>query len=383
MDRRSGEASDKRACHRILPMPWVLIGLLGTVACGTEERSPGDVTAGAGGAKSSAAATGSHSGPSGSTAEGTSAGGGGEGGGTPCVPPSASSDCDALVAPGSDRACQIDVAGDSRDYLLYAPAGYDPCKPVALVVDAHGSQETDDEQAGLEPFLDWPGGLGSGWRLVADQAGFLVVQPQGLGNAWDEGDVAFMEALVTEVSKVATIDPDRVYLSGISNGGGLTYWTGCGGSGVFRGFAPVSGYGDAACAPPRPAPIIHFHSPDDLLVSISDGRAAFDSWVDANHCTHGPTDSLRFGGPSGDTRPLCLEQAPDDGPWSLVTCATDVPATTCQTWDQCEDGVSATFCTVPPDLENHYALTGGHILYVNGTRLSLAAVAWEMFSGNL
>ena len=66
-------------------------------------------------------------------------------------------------------------------------------------------------------------------------------------------------------------------------------------------------------------------------------------------------------------------------PWSLVPCDPSAPATTCQTWDGCDDGVEAMFCTVAPDHENHFATTGGHILYLNGTHLSLAAVAWTFF----
>ena len=66
-------------------------------------------------------------------------------------------------------------------------------------------------------------------------------------------------------------------------------------------------------------------------------------------------------------------------PWSLVACDPAAPATTCETWDQCDGGVEATYCTVAPDHARHFDTTGGHILYLNDTNLSLAAVAWEYF----
>jgi hypothetical protein len=34
---------------------------------------------------------------------------------------------------------------------------------------------------------------------------------------------------------------------------------------------------------------------------------------------------------------------------------------------------------VAPDREHHFDTTGGHILYLNGTTLSIAAVAWRFF----
>jgi poly(3-hydroxybutyrate) depolymerase len=283
-----------------------------------------------------------------------------------CVPPPVDngSDCSAPLAPGTDRKCTIIVGGTARELLLYAPKSYDPCSPAPLVVDAHGSSETD--------------GLGSGWRLVADREGFIVAQPQGIGNQWSQADADFMVQIATVVAKAAQVDPKRVYMTGISNGGELTYWTGCKDTDVFRAFAPVSGFGQMTCALTHPAPMISFHSADDKLVAIADGQAAFQMWVTSNHCQRGPTSSWQFGGPSTDPREVCLTSG-SGSTWKLAACDQAAPATVCQTWDQCDGGVEATFCTVPADKQHHFDTTGGHILYINGTNLSLAAVAWEYF----
>ncbi len=288
--------------------------------------------------------------------------------------------CTAPIAPGTSRTCRFTFAGATREFLIYAPPNYRPCAPAPLVVDAHGTSETAAEQAGLAPFRDWPGGLGSGWRLVADRDGFLVAQPQGIGNRWTAADADLMLEIVAKLQAMASIDPAKVYMTGISNGGQLTYWTGCKDTAVFRGFAPVSGYGQQACALSHPAPLIHFHSPDDRIIGDADGRAAFQMWVAANHCQRGPTRTMTFGGPTGDARPLCLHSGPGaTPPWSLAACDPAAPATTCETWDQCDGGVEATYCTVAPDHARHFDTTGGHILYLNDTNLSLAAVAWEYF----
>ena len=111
------------------------------------------------------------------------------------------------------------------------------------------------------------------------------------------------------------------------------------------------------------------------------GQAAFQLWVKSNHCKNGPKGTLRFGGPQSDTRAVCLAGAPGGAPpWKLVACDPAAPETTCETWDQCDGGVDATFCTVPADKDHHFDTTGGHILYVNATKLSLAAVAWSYLS---
>jgi poly(3-hydroxybutyrate) depolymerase len=294
-----------------------------------------------------------------------------------CVAPSPSTDCDAPLAPGDQRSCTISIGGAMRTYLLYAPATYDPCRPAALVVDAHGSQESAEVHAGLANFFSWPTlGIGSGFRLVADREGFLVATPQGIGNAWVQSDTAFVTALPAAIAAHTPIDTDRVYLSGISNGGGLTYWTACSDASVFHGYAPISGYDDTACTVSHAAPLIHFHTQTDKLVSYSAGQTAFDSWRDGNHCQAQPVSELRFGGANGDPRSVCLAQGT---PWSLVPCAASAPQTVCERYTGCDHG-DAVFCTVPPDNEYDGGQLGGHILYFNGTKLSLAAVTWAILT---
>lgn len=294
-----------------------------------------------------------------------------------CVSPSPSTDCGAPLAPGDQRTCSISVAGVTRTYLLYAPTSFDACHPAALVVDAHGAQESAEVQAGLANFFSWPTlGIGSSFRLVADREGFLVATPQGIGNAWVETDPAFISAIPAAVRGQAAVDANRVFLSGISNGGELTYWTACADAGVFHGYAPVSAVDDSPCPVTHPAPLVHFHTPGDQLVSYASGQTTFQHWLAANHCETTPASELRFGGAGGDPRPVCLSAG---APWQLVPCAPSAPATMCERYAGC-DGGDAVFCTVPPDNQYDGGQTGGHILYFNATHLSLAAVTWDILT---
>jgi polyhydroxybutyrate depolymerase len=300
------------------------------------------------------------------------------------TPRAGDDDCTAPLKAGSQRTCRFTFDGVERSFLLYAPPSYKPCAPTALVVDAHGRTETAEEQAGLAPFRKWPTGIGSGWRLVADREGFVVATPQGIDNAWDPKDVDFILEVEKKMHKVATIDPKRVYLSGISNGGFLSYWTGCRGTDVFKGFAPVSGATamkdkEASCAA-KPAPLIAFHAVGDSLVPFEGGKKGAEMWAAVNHCKGEPKTTMTFGGPAGDPRAVCLESGPNaTPPFKLAKCTETAPVTTCQSWTNCDRGAPVVFCSVPGDNQP----VGGHVLYFNDTRLSLAAVAWDFFKAQL
>jgi poly(3-hydroxybutyrate) depolymerase len=286
-------------------------------------------------------------------------------------------DCAAPLAPGDERVCTVTAAGVTRTYLMYAPPSYDPCEPAALFVDAHGSSENASQQAGAEPFFDYPRGIGSGFRLVADREGFLVATPQGVNDRWTQADVAFMQSLPSAVAAQATLDPERVYMTGISLGAAVMYWTGCTTPNPFRGFAAVSGTDETGCTPAQPASYVQFHTPDDPVADYADALATFERWRTANHCAPQRVASWTFGGASSDTRPVCLSGGP---PWQLVPCETTAPATTCERWNGCDGGGSAMFCTVPGDNRFFLGLNGGHVLYFNRTALSVAAVTWAFLS---
>ncbi len=136
--------------------------------------------------------------------------------------------------------------------------------------------------------------------------GFVVAQPLGFGVVplWftaagtpeSEQDVAFARALVDDVASRVTIDPDRVYATGFSNGGGMANRLACDAADVFAAIGAVAGaYVDfAECAPSRPVPIIAFHGTLDLVVPyegfllVPDVRVWAEAWSARNGCTSEP-----------------------------------------------------------------------------------------------
>jgi polyhydroxybutyrate depolymerase len=167
-------------------------------------------------------------------------------------------------------------SGQVREYLLYVPPGYDPQTPVPLVISIHG-------------FSDWPAhhmGM-TGWNDLADEDGFLVVYPAGVdfpkrwrasGQANEDGDamvdVRFISDLIDKLEQDYAIDPTRVYVNGMSNGGGMTYLLACELSERIAAVGSVAGaylYPLEDCQPERPVPLIAFHGTTDPIVPFTGG----------------------------------------------------------------------------------------------------------------
>lgn len=165
----------------------------------------------------------------------------------------------------------LTVGGHERGYRLHRPDGLPASAP--LVVMMHGVSgsaaqvEKDDH-----------------WDDLADSAKFLVAYPDGLGNAWNvdgetccgragrEGvdDVGFIRAVVADIARNLGIDPARVYATGMSNGGIMSYTLACT-TDVFAAIGPVAGVQLNACRSPRPASVIHIHGTADDLVPYGGG----------------------------------------------------------------------------------------------------------------
>jgi len=291
-----------------------------------------------------------------------------------------STDCSAPLAPGDRRSCMV----GGRMYEVYAGKTLDLCKPTALVIDAHGATETAVQQVGEMQFcasgnICWMG-LGSGWKAEADQpgGGFIAVFPQGVNNMWSQSDADFMVQLVGEIQKVADIDPKKVYISGISNGGALTYWTGCPHSDLFHGMSPNSG-GSTCTSIAQPIPVIAFDDEPDFAYQGSVDAA--NAMVMLNKCTGAAKPWVTVDAMYDEA--VC-RSAKNDPMATLVPCnkvSMMIEPTTCQVWDQCDGGVKVVFCKVAANTEHGSANASldGHIIYENNTLLNTPSLAWRFF----
>src|SRR5262249_5723606 len=132
------------------------------------------------------------------------------------------------------------VGGMSRTFIRQIPTGYTGKMPLPLVIDFHPLGGSGQSQK-----------ASTQWGSLADQKGFIMVWPDGVGSSWNVGrccdpaqsqhvdDVAFTRAIIAQLGKEACIDPKRVYASGCSNGGGMAYKVACDAADVIAAVAPV------------------------------------------------------------------------------------------------------------------------------------------------
>ncbi|MEO0723396.1 MAG: PHB depolymerase family esterase [Bacteroidota bacterium] len=187
-----------------------------------------------------------------------------------------------------------------RTYLLYVPPSYTGDESVPLVLNFHGYTSNSGEQFFYSDF-----------RAVADLNNFLVVHPQGTqdseGNThWNVGwggstvdDVGFTAALIDSLAAEYNINPERIYSTGMSNGGFMSYQLACELSDRIAAIASVTGTMNlgqpAACNATRPIPVMEVHGTADDVVPY-EGAGIFlgsepviDFWVEFNNCNASPT----------------------------------------------------------------------------------------------
>jgi polyhydroxybutyrate depolymerase len=121
------------------------------------------------------------------------------------------------------------------------------------------------------------------FNTYADQYDFIVVYPDGVSNSWNVGfsggstanDVGFLSALIDTLQVQYGIDLNRVYSTGFSNGGFMSYRLACELTDRIAAIASVSGtMTDAAwgsCQPSRNMPVMHIHGTSDFVVMYNGG----------------------------------------------------------------------------------------------------------------
>lgn len=190
----------------------------------------------------------------------------------------------------------LTVDGLERAYDLFVPEDLPADDPAALVVDLHG---LGSDAAGQE--------AASGFAAKAAIEGFVVAQPGARGDVptWNpqpgsqgaELDVAFLRAVVEDVSDMVSLDPGRVYVSGFSNGGGMAHRFACDAGDIVAAVGTVSGQYPAVdtCDASEPVAVISFHGTADLVVGyrgFGDVLPAIpewaEDWAERNGCAPVP-----------------------------------------------------------------------------------------------
>ena len=225
--------------------------------------------------------------------------------------------------------------GLQRAYLVHLPTGYKPETPTPVVMAFHGGGGDMHLMAS------------SSYNLVgkADSAGFVAVFPHGDSRlpsgkfaTWNAGnccagardrnvdDVGFVRALVAQLQERVNVDRQRIFATGMSNGGMMSYRLACEMADTFRAIAPVAGTdGTLVCAPARAISVLHMHAKNDTHVLYEGGAGAdafrdeskvadfvsvaetMSRWTGRNHCAASPKRVLEVRGAYCEVYTACTD----------------------------------------------------------------------------
>jgi len=210
-------------------------------------------------------------------------------------------------APGSYN-CSMNCDGIERTYCLHIPPSYDKAVAVPLVIALHGVGGTGKGMNKLTGFND-----------VSDKEGFIAVYPDGIMKMWKcdgrlnkQSDLQFISSLIDNISTVLNIDRNRVYATGMSNGGFMCIYLASNLSDKIAAIAPVGAtmtdYQYNNFSPPVSVPVLIMDGTEDPLVHWEGGEITLFSrmkvgkaksvedtvkfWVNHNHCSQKP--SVRY-----------------------------------------------------------------------------------------
>jgi len=180
-------------------------------------------------------------------------------------------------APTAETGVQHTV--DGRTYLLTVPANAPANAPLVIMLHGGFGSGSQAEKS-------------YGWDELAASEGFIVAYPDGEGRAWNAGggccgapgrdgtdDVAFITSVVADIEARHSIDPARVYATGMSNGALLSYRLACD-TDLFAAIAPVAGTIVGDCPTPHPTSVLEIHGLADQNVRMDGSPGAGVASVD-------------------------------------------------------------------------------------------------------
>ncbi len=159
--------------------------------------------------------------------------------------------------------------GRTRRGEVFAPETLDRSAPISLLVGLHGRGASG---AALQA---------TGLDAHAARLNFVTLYPDAAGPDWEvepgsagpADDLGFLRRLVTEATAAFGVDSRRVYVTGHSMGGFMSYRVGIELSELVAAIAPVSGVlvapgGAPSTGGARPVALLHQHAADDAVVPL-------------------------------------------------------------------------------------------------------------------
>jgi predicted peptidase len=181
--------------------------------------------------------------------------------------------CIALSTAWADRPKQVAAKFEKQipvelDYLLYLPPDYEAKDAWPLVVFLHGAGERGDNLDRVK--VHGPP------KLIEKGKDFpaIVVSPQCAAGRWWHSQLLELTALIDEIEEKYKVDPDRIYLTGLSMGGFGTWALAAYTPNRFAAIMPICGGGEVLAARSLAhVPTWVFHGAKDPIVPLARAEA--------------------------------------------------------------------------------------------------------------
>ncbi len=184
----------------------------------------------------------------------------------------------------------------ARNFLVHLPPGFTTAQHLPIVLNMHGLGSNGGQQEFYSRMSE-----------TSDANNFVVVYPNGIANSWNSGfsapynsspdDVGFISKIIDTLALLYNIDLNRVYATGMSNGGFQSYRLACDLENRIAAIAPVAGTISTLTAlnctsQSRKVPVLHIHGTVDPLVPYG-GDVGFKSveetisfWLGQDQCSN-------------------------------------------------------------------------------------------------
>jgi polyhydroxybutyrate depolymerase len=200
----------------------------------------------------------------------------------------------------------LPVDGLKRSYRIYVPAHMATPAPVVFALHGGGGSGS-----GMELITK------AGFNRIADREGAIIVYPDGVGRNWNDGrsdvnsraskenldDVGFLKTVLQAVAARYPVDTKRVFATGISNGGFMSFRLACDAADTFLAVAPVAAGLSVdlgpRCQPQRPVSVAIMNGTEDPLVPWKGGNVSalgikrgatwsaertYEKWIELDAC---------------------------------------------------------------------------------------------------
>ena len=215
--------------------------------------------------------------------------------------------------PTATQSSSVFSVGGDRPTFVTLPTGYSKSNPAPLIIDLHGYMSTSVNHQRFA-MMD----------SAAKKLGVIYVAPDGLPDTqgyqfWNASkaccnfygstvdDAAYLQSLITEISQKVSVDQNRIFVFGHSNGAFMAYKFACTYSNTVAAVAGLAGAMDSdatLCGAQKPVSVLELHGTSDEVINYSGGAIVGNSytsalegaqrWAATNGCAELPTTGNSF-----------------------------------------------------------------------------------------